>query len=205
MISFFSKIIINIMMKIEFRGLNNIPKKGESYIMCSNHISNFDPMVISFKLKNKVRFIAKKELFQNKTIGFLLKKCGNIPMDRGTGDLQTIGKCIDVIREDKNILGVFPEGRRSKDGIMARFKSGAIFMTREAKADILPVSVHIVGGAYKFRCRYVVTYGELIPYEAFNLDSDDKRALRDAKKLLEEKIKKLLPEECIKEGSEKKD
>lgn len=196
--SFFSKIIIKIILKVEINGKENIPKKGESFMMCSNHISNFDPVIISFYLNNQVRYMAKKELFQNKILGFVLKKCGNIPMDRGSGDMETINRCIEIITKDKNILGLFPEGKRSKNGVVGRFKTGAVFMAKEAKSDILPVSVRIVGNKYKFRAKYIVTYGKLIKYNELNLDTDDKKALREAKKLLEEKIKELLPIENTK-------
>lgn len=191
-VSFFAKIIINIMLKIEVIGKENIPKNNESFMMCSNHISNFDPMIISFYLNNKVRYMAKKELFDNKIVGFILKNCGTVPIDRGSGDMDTIKKCIDIISKDKNILGVFPEGKRSKTGEMGRLKSGAIYMAKEAKSDILPVYVKMQNNSYKFRCKYTVTYGKIIPYKTLNLDNDDKRNLKDAKKILEEKIKELI-------------
>ncbi|MEG0216282.1 MAG: lysophospholipid acyltransferase family protein, partial [Hungatella sp.] len=62
-------------------GKENIPKEG-SYIICPNHISIYDPVVIASQIKRKVHFMAKAELYKNPFLRWLMLAIGTIPVDR---------------------------------------------------------------------------------------------------------------------------
>ncbi len=65
-------------------GKSNIPKEGP-VVICSNHISNFDPPLIGTSIKRQINFMAKSELFDVKVLGPTLDKIGVFPVKRGAG------------------------------------------------------------------------------------------------------------------------
>lgn len=108
-------------------------------------------------------------------------------MDRGAGDTSAIDNSRKVI-EEGDILGIFPEGHRSKTGEPLRPKSGVALVARLTEAPVLPCSVYWEG-KLGFRRKIVIRYGELIPYEAMGLtESSSARELRNATQLLFGKV-----------------
>ena len=107
--------LFSIWYKLEYRGLENIPAGG-GYILMSNHRSNLDPIVLAEKAHGQVRYMGKMELFQNPILGWALRTIGTFPVDRGAGDTSAIETAQEVVQVG-DILGIFPEGHRSKNSI----------------------------------------------------------------------------------------
>ena len=115
-------IAFNIWYKLDYHGLENIPSGG-GYILMSNHRSMIDPIILAEKAHGQVRYMGKMELFRNPILGWALRTIGTFPVDRGAGDTSAIDNSRKVI-EEGDILGIFPEGHRSKTGEPLRPKSG---------------------------------------------------------------------------------
>ena len=115
-----------------------VPEGG--VILAGNHISNLDPPVLACASNRPVYFLAKKELFKNPFIGGFLKSLKAYPLDRDKGGLAAIRQALNILKEDK-VLGIFPEGTRSKDGKMGEAKHGAAFLAMQAKVPIVPVAI----------------------------------------------------------------
>ncbi len=113
--------IFRIIYNLQFEGVENIPKDS-GFMVCSNHRTNLDPIFVAQKVKCSLRFMAKIELFQNKLIGWFLGRLGAFPIDRGKGDMTAINTAKQAI-ENGDALVMFPEGTRSKDGKLLKFKS----------------------------------------------------------------------------------
>lgn len=125
-------------MKVENRP-NPMPKG--KLIICSNHISLFDPFTLALVGGWKqVHFLAKKELFDNKILGFLVRSLGAIPIDRQGIDLKAIKSSVNVLKEDK-YLGIFPEGTRVKEVKKENIKNGIGYMALKGDANILPLEI----------------------------------------------------------------
>ena len=90
------------------------PKEGR-VVVCCNHLSNSDPVRLSCSQRRQIFYMAKAELFQFKPFGFILKKLGAFPVQRGKGDVEAIDSAAELLHEECAI-GVFIEGTRSKDG-----------------------------------------------------------------------------------------
>lgn len=73
--------ILNFFYRIKIENEEKIPKK-EAIIMCANHTSNLDPILIAVSIKRNIRYMAKSELFENKIFGLFLKKLGTFPVNR---------------------------------------------------------------------------------------------------------------------------
>ncbi|HHY27876.1 MAG TPA: 1-acyl-sn-glycerol-3-phosphate acyltransferase [Desulfitobacterium dehalogenans] len=121
-------------------GIENFPKSGP-VIMVSNHVSNWDPVVAACSVTRDVSFMAKEELFANPLLGGVFHRLGAFPVKRGQGDTSAIRNSLKVLKEGK-VLGIFPEGTRSKTGEMQKGFPGMILLMEKSQAPIVPVRVN---------------------------------------------------------------
>lgn len=132
-------IIFRIIYRIEVIGIENIPEKGRA-ILCSNHISMLDPIILGISIKRPISFMAKKELFKNPFIAKLLTALGAFPVDRENSDLTAIRNSINVLKMEK-ILGMFPEGTRTKKMDLEFAKPGVSLIAYKGKSPVIPVFI----------------------------------------------------------------
>lgn len=123
-------------------GHANIPTEGP-VILVSNHVSNFDPLVLGCAVKRKVHFIAKEELFHVPVIGLLIAAWGAIRVKRGgRGDREAITRSLEVLQQNQ-VFGIFIEGFRNKTNPdqMAKPHPGAAMLAVNSGATIIPVAL----------------------------------------------------------------
>ena len=176
--------------KVEYRGQENIPAEG-GLIVASNHVQALDPLLICLGIENRqTHFMAKKEVFSFPVIGHLFKFFGAFPVNRGAADLNAVRYASKLVKEGY-VLGIFPEGTRSKDGKMQRAKRGISTIAAASKGDILPV--HITNDSnFKKHSKTVVTFGNVIKYDELGLDDEPTREqMKKAADLVMEKIAEL--------------
>ena len=168
--------VFHIVFNIKVIGRENIPEEKGGYIIASNHVSNYDPPMVGIVFKGKYTFMAKDELFHvNKLFTWLITKLGAFPVKRGSKDFSALDKAIDSLNEGR-IFVIFPEGTRSKTGELGKPKSGVTLVAARAKVPVVPVFVKY--GKKKFRRNVIVSIGEKIPAEEFDIDLNDKRQIR---------------------------
>ncbi|WP_078546045.1 lysophospholipid acyltransferase family protein [Litchfieldia alkalitelluris] len=146
--------------RIEVIGHDNIPESGP-VIICSNHIDNLDPPVVGISVKRPVHFMAKEELFKVPILGKIISKTHAFPVKRGMSDRDALRKALKVLK-DGNVLGLFPEGTRSKDGKLGKGLAGAGFFALRSEATVIPCAVI---GPYKMFGKLKVVFGEPISME----------------------------------------
>jgi 1-acyl-sn-glycerol-3-phosphate acyltransferase len=139
LIQFLLMSLFNLLYRVKKIDLYKVPKKGK-FILCSNHISYLDPVVIGAYIPRYIYFMAKKELYNNKFLGSLVTFLNAFPVNRRTLDRKTISISFDVLKE-RNILGLFPEGTRSTDGVLRKGKKGMGFIAAYSKTSIIPVAI----------------------------------------------------------------
>ncbi len=167
----YSPILNKKVFKVEFVGLENVPAEG-GFILASNHIHALDPAVIGSAIKNRqFHFMAKKELFDKKLVGCVLAKMNGFPVARGAVDTKALDYAARIVKEG-HVLGIFPEGTRSKDAKPKKAKRGVAVIARAAKADVLPVSVYC-DEVPKKGAKLTVRFGEVIPFEKLGIGGDD--------------------------------
>ncbi len=167
------KAVENMLYKIEYVGVENIPADG-GLIIASNHINALDPVFIGCGIENRqLHFMGKKELFENPIAKYFLTKLNGFPIVRGGADSEALDYAIRVVKEG-HILGIFPEGTRSKTFKPARAKNGVALIAKEAKADVLPVSIY-TSDDMKKHTKLTVRFGEVIPYEKLGLNDESSR------------------------------
>ncbi|WML45129.1 lysophospholipid acyltransferase family protein [Neobacillus sp. PS3-40] len=152
-----SKGILKSIYRFEIEGLEHIPAEG-GVLICSNHINNFDPPVVGFSIPRPVYFMAKEELFSVPVLGWAIRKSNAFPVKRGMSDRDALRKGLTILKEG-NILGLFPEGTRSKTGELGKGLSGAGFFASRSNAMVVPCAII---GPYKIFHKIKVVYGKPI-------------------------------------------
>ncbi len=182
--------IFRIWFHIEFHGQENQPQ-DRGYILCCNHRSALDPVLIAQKIKKPIRYMAKMELFQNPFVGFIIRHLGAFPVARGKGDTSAIDTAVETVKSGR-VLGLFPEGTRSHDDQLLRFKSGAAVIASQSGGDLLPAAIWYEGK--KFRSRVVDRYGKPLPQIHILNEENSTKQINVVVALLRDEVEKLLEE-----------
>ncbi|MBN2072501.1 MAG: 1-acyl-sn-glycerol-3-phosphate acyltransferase [Actinobacteria bacterium] len=133
------RMIFKVLYRVQVSGTGKIPPDGR-LILCANHLSYLDPVLIAAYIPRYLYYMAKKELFSNSFLGNIVTFFNAFPVNRDTADRRTIRTSIEVLA-DENILGIFPEGSRSSDGIIKDPKKGVGFISVLSGAPVLPVAI----------------------------------------------------------------
>jgi len=123
---------------VEVRG--HLPADGRSYVFASNHQSIYDIPVLFWTVAMQLRIIAKASLGAFPFLGWHLQRAGHLLVDRdnpGAGVLKKMQRMV----MDRASLIIFPEGTRSRDGIVGRFKGGVFLLAIDSDLPVVPVSV----------------------------------------------------------------
>jgi 1-acyl-sn-glycerol-3-phosphate acyltransferase len=127
--------------KVSIKGRRNA-KPGQSYVIISNHQSNFDILAIYGHWGRQFRWVMKEELRKVPGLGWYCEAGGHVFIDRSSKK-----KAIASLREAKSLLKdgisviIFPEGTRSTNGRLGKFKKGGFMMALDLDLPILPISV----------------------------------------------------------------
>ena len=164
-------ILATFRVRVDVAGLENVPTHAPIILM-SNHQSLADIAAIVSTLPDSVkwRFVAKKELVRVPIFGQALVASGHIIIDRGNREraVASLHRAAERIRAGISVI-VFPEGARSPDGHLRRFKSGPFHLAVEAQVPIVPITVsgsqHITpkGSLRVHAGRVKIVYGKPIP------------------------------------------
>jgi 1-acyl-sn-glycerol-3-phosphate acyltransferase len=120
-------------------GREHVPQSGP-VIYASNHRSFLDPFVIGTIARRPIYYVAKKELFANRFVGWLLNALGAFPVDRGASDKEMLATAKAILERGDSIL-MFPEGTRIRPGSLGKPKRGAGRLVLETGAPVVPVAV----------------------------------------------------------------
>src|SRR5204863_2863383 len=146
---------------------------ADGFLLASNHISHFDPFLISLPVRRKIDWMTMAEFFRLPALGFFLRSIGAFPAERDRADLKTIRAAINRLRTGR-IVGLFPEGG-IRDGARsllegAPLRPGAATLAHMAGVPILPCV--IVGSDRLYakkswlpfrRTAIWIAFGDLIP------------------------------------------
>lgn len=180
-------VLLGPLMKVLFRprveGLRNIPESGP-VILCPNHLSFIDSLLVPLFVKRKVVFLGKSDYF-GKWYSWFYRGVGVIPVHREGGERgeASLDAGIQQLRAG-NIVCIYPEGTRSPDGRLYRGKTGPARMALRARCPIIPVAVSrtneaLPSGVYVPKPIQVgVRYGQPLDFNRYFGKEDDRFVLR---------------------------
>jgi 1-acyl-sn-glycerol-3-phosphate acyltransferase len=129
--------------KVTESGKDLLPR-NRRFLLVSNHLSGFDPITTIPSVKGLgVRFVSKPENFKIPIAGGLMHLCGFMPIDRDSprNSMRTLHKCVDMIKNDRASVCIYPEGHRSETGELLEFKDGVFYVAKKAECPVVVMTV----------------------------------------------------------------
>ncbi|OGY93734.1 MAG: hypothetical protein A2406_04175 [Candidatus Komeilibacteria bacterium RIFOXYC1_FULL_37_11] len=120
--------------------IKNIPFNG-SAIVAANHNSYLDFFILSSILKRRIYFLAGEVFFKSKLWKPLMLLTGQIKVDRYGGDKKLVYAQVEKVLINNSLLGIFPEGTRSRNGKLQKGYNGAVKFAYQYKVPIIPVGI----------------------------------------------------------------
>lgn len=183
--------VLKLLYRYRFTNKDNLPETG-SYIICANHQSYADPVLIGIGQKRQIRYMAKDQLFRHKLLGRLISALGAFPVMRDSHDNAQAFETADSVLEDGGILGIFPEGTRSKTGELLRMRSGAALIAAQMMVPVVPACITAKGGKMKLFNPVKITYGDPITPEQLGLTENAQgHQIRNASRVIADAITKI--------------
>ncbi len=177
-LTFGGRIFGRAMSRITVEGaIDEIPTEGP-LILAANHASNLDAVVLGSwlipRLGRRIHWLGKKELFAWPIVGWAAANGGVHPVDRGGADVEAF-RLAQRILDEGNILFVFPEGTRSRDGSLQEARDGLAVLALRSGAPIVPLGI---AGSYKVWPR-----GQKLPHPGGRVTVRVGRPFRPAEEL----------------------
>lgn len=195
----FARIVQPLFARFRLEGQENVPLMGGCVVTC-NHIMGPDFIVVGYGSPRQIHYMAKSELFEiHPALTWLMRSGGTFAINRGEADLEAVEYAINLVRGGR-VLGMFPEGTRSRSGKLQRGRSGAARIAILAQAPVVPAVVINAERLFspqnwaRLRKRDLITvrFGPpLFPPK----DADDSRALRTYTREIMAAMADLLPPE----------
>lgn len=154
-------------------GKGNVPKSG-GVLLASNHLSFIDSFAIPLAAPRPVHFLAKSDYFTGPGVGGAFRRelftaMGAIPVDRNSASAaqESLDAALEVLTAG-GAFGIYPEGTRSRDGLLYRGKTGVAWLALTAGVPVVPVGligtdeVQPVGRSFPRLAKVTVTFGPAI-------------------------------------------
>ena len=145
-------ILVTTGVEVTVRGLELVVP-GKTYVFVANHQSIYDIPCLFWSIPFQLRIIAKESLGSFPMLGPHLKRTGHLLVDRSKPDRAGIVGWASRLTSNGLSLIIFPEGTRSRTGMLGKFKGGSIMLAMQAGLPLVPISV--IGS------RHVMKKGEL--------------------------------------------
>jgi len=171
--------VLKVLMLFKVKGNKNIPKEG-AFLLCANHRSNMDAVLLAASCNRQLTFMAKEELFKVALLGRLIKALGAFPIKRGRGDAAAVMATLKIMKKG-GVTVIFPEGTRMKSGERKQVNQGIIRLAMQSNVPILPA----------FVSKNSVTYGEAISYGEYAEDMQNAEKMQLLADSLMDKIYSL--------------
>lgn len=124
---------------IKADGVAHLPASGP-VVLAANHLTNYDVFPMQLVLPRPIFFMAKAELYKNPIMDAFLRQLGAFPVQRGKRDEWAMQQALRVL-EQKQVLGIFPEGTRSRGMGLQPAKTGAARLALAANCPVVPLAL----------------------------------------------------------------
>jgi len=178
-IKFISTAIFKLFFSYKIKGCENIPKSGP-YIICTNHCSFLDPVVVCDAVPQRVYWVALKDLYHIFPLSIFLKLARCIPVN------GAIREVVEALKNNK-IVGIFIEGRRTYTGeLLSRGKKGPALLAMRTGLPVLPGWINGTHEAYPRRAKWPkrhpisITFGKPIKFEVHGEEIINDTVLKNA-------------------------
>jgi 1-acyl-sn-glycerol-3-phosphate acyltransferase len=125
--------------RIRFIGTEHVPAAGP-VVLVANHVSYMDPVLLAIPIHRPLRYMTLEHFFRVPGFGALIRGCGAFPVRGAEADRQAVRTAIRILRAGE-VLVIFPEGGRSRDGRLLPFQAGAFRIALQTDAPVVPATL----------------------------------------------------------------
>lgn len=129
-------LVLRIVVRFRISGVEHVPRSG-SAVVISNHLGWFDPVLLEAACPRPIMFMAKEEFLKLPLLRWFAQQAGVFPVKRGTADRKALQHANRLL-SDGLLVGMYPEGTRSKTGALQRAFPGASLVVIRSGAPVLP-------------------------------------------------------------------
>lgn len=172
--------------RLRITGKENIPKSGAA-IICPNHFSYGDPLLVGTNISRNIKFMAKYELFKKPFLSFLLPMWGVYPVKRGEADFNAIKITLKHI-ENGQLVGIFPEGTRVKENEIGKANPGVAMFAVKSSCPVIPTAIT---GSYVPFSKLCITFGQPMDLSKYKKEKMTKDDYLELTKIIMDKVKEL--------------
>jgi 1-acyl-sn-glycerol-3-phosphate acyltransferase len=207
-----AEILVSPLVRAYFRpqvsGQQYVPHTGPA-ILAANHLSAADEVFTPITAGRQVLYFAKAEYFtapglRGRITAWSFREFGHVPVDRDNprAAANTIDVGVELLAQQK-ALGIYPEGTRSPDGRLHKFRTGVARLALRSGAPVIPVGligtdkVLIEGDRHWYRSPVEVHYGPALDFSGRAEDERSSRKLREVAETIREAVQKLSRQEYV--------
>lgn len=185
--------------RLHVKGRDKVPREGP-VLLAVNHFSWADPVIVSAALERPPYYLAKERLFVNPAARWFFTSMGQIPVNRQSGGNEdAIQAAVDILARGV-VVGVFPEGTRSRYGELKRGKTGVARIAARSGAPVVPIAVTTAefwpkhSALPKWGEKVYMNVGDPMRLDLKPEDAEDRQGMRDVTDDVMARIKALLDE-----------
>jgi len=150
LLRWFIGILVRTIYRVRTTGLGTIPAEGAA-IVVANHVTYVDALILGALAERPVRFVVSQEFYDRWPTSWLFKFCGAIPIvsrRRDPARLQVALDRIDATLAAGEVVGIFPEGKLTRDGELCDFRRGIEGILERRPVPVVPVALKGLWGSF---------------------------------------------------------
>lgn len=196
------KILIGLVFKLFYplkvKGLENLPQEG-AVILVANHSSYFDPLYLGLAIPRRINWMVLRPYYDLWWLRWFFKATACFPVNIGKTNVEAIKHALLILKQGE-VLGIFPEGGRSKDGRLKKGELGVALFALKSGASVLPVAIEGAFEAYPPGAILPkphpinVSFGHLLSFDRLNKGRIDEKTLRITTEHIMKSIERLIEE-----------
>jgi len=192
----FVSLIFKLFYPLKVTGLDNLPQEG-AMILVANHSNYFDPLYLGVVIPRKINWMVLRPFYDLWWLKWLFKATSCFPVNIDKPNIGTIKRALMILKQGK-VLGIFPEGGRSKDGELKEGKLGVALLALISGAPVLPAAIEgafeaYPPGAILPKPRIInVNFGKILTFDRIDKGRIDGKTLRMITKQIMKSIERLI-------------
>jgi len=146
---FLTWLLISTIYRVRAKGLEHVPEEGPAVVVC-NHVSYVDALIIGGTCRRPIRFVMDHQIFRIPLLNFVFRTAGAIPIAPQREKPETYEAAFKKVAEylkDGEVVGIFPEGKLTRDGEMNPFRPGISRILRETPVPVVPMALRNLWGS----------------------------------------------------------